>query len=57
MLADVIGEEFGTILITLAAEREKLLTEGNRSTYYNKILRSRARELLTKLINQKERVP
>lgn len=57
MLADEIGEEYGTILKTLSAEREKLLTEGGHSTYNNQVLRSRARELLNELTEHKERVP
>jgi precorrin-2 dehydrogenase/sirohydrochlorin ferrochelatase len=57
LLAAVIGEEYGKILATLAAEREKLLTEGGPSTYNNKVLRSRARELIHELITHKERVP
>lgn len=56
-LAAVIGEEYGAILATLAAGREKLLTEGRPSTYNNQILRSRARELINELIEHKERVP
>jgi len=57
LLATVIGEEYGMILTTLAAEREKLLTEGSPSTYNNQILRSRARELIHELTTHKERVP
>jgi precorrin-2 dehydrogenase/sirohydrochlorin ferrochelatase len=57
MLSTVIGEEYGRILATLALEREKLLTEGAHSTYNNKILRSRARELIHELTKHKERVP
>ena len=57
LLAGVIGEEYGTILETLSAEREKLLTEGGHSTYNNQVLRSRARELLNELTEHKERVP
>jgi precorrin-2 dehydrogenase/sirohydrochlorin ferrochelatase len=57
LIATVIGEEFGSILATLAVEREKLLTEGRHSTYNNKILRSRARELINKFTEHKERVP
>jgi precorrin-2 dehydrogenase/sirohydrochlorin ferrochelatase len=56
-LASKIGEEYGIILETLAVEREKLLTEGSHSTYNNKILRSRARELINELTKRKERVP
>jgi precorrin-2 dehydrogenase/sirohydrochlorin ferrochelatase len=57
MLATIIGEEYSTVLSTLALEREKLLTEGSHSTYNNKILRSRARELIIDLTGHKERVP
>jgi precorrin-2 dehydrogenase/sirohydrochlorin ferrochelatase len=57
LLATVIGEEYGSILATLALEREKLLTEGNCSTYNNQILRSRARELINEFTERKERVP
>jgi precorrin-2 dehydrogenase/sirohydrochlorin ferrochelatase len=57
LIAGVIGEEYGIILETLAIDREKLLTEGGHSTYNNKILRSRARELINKLTEHKERVP
>jgi len=56
-IATVIGQEYGLILATLAAEREKLLTEGRHSTYNNKILRSRARELINELTEHKDRVP
>lgn len=56
-IASVIGEEYGTILATLALEREKLLTEGRHSTYNNQILRSRARELINGLNKHKDRVP
>lgn len=57
LLATVIGEEYGSILAALAAEREKLLTEGAPSTYNNQILRSRARELIDEFTKHKERVP
>jgi precorrin-2 dehydrogenase/sirohydrochlorin ferrochelatase len=57
LLACEIGIEYGIILETLATEREKLLTEGNQSTYNNQILRSRARELINELTKHKERVP
>ena len=57
ILASEIGEEYGTILETLATEREKLLTEGSHSTYNKQVLRSRARELINELIQHKERVP
>ena len=57
VLATVIGEEYGTILATLAVEREKLLTEGSHSSYNRQILNSRARELINELAEHKERVP
>ena len=57
LIATLIGEEYGSALQTLAAEREKLLTEGRHSTYNSQILRSRARELINELIERKERVP
>ena len=57
LLAGVFGEEYGEILATLSAEREKLLTEGRPSTYNKQVLRSRARELLNELAEHKERVP
>lgn len=54
LIATVIGDEYGQILQTLAAEREKLLTEGSPSTYNKQILRSRARELIQELTERKE---
>lgn len=57
VIAAELGEEFGSILETLTLEREKLLTEGSPSTYNNKILRSRAWELINELNKHKERVP
>jgi len=57
IIADLIGEEFGTILETLSTEREKLLTEGHCSTYNRQVLSSRARELIIELTEYKERVP
>jgi len=54
LLAIVICEEYGKILETLAMEREKLLTEGNLSTYNNQILRSKARQLLDELSTRKD---
>ncbi len=46
VIADVIGDEYGIVLETLAAEREKLLTAGSPYNYNIKILRARAQELL-----------
>jgi precorrin-2 dehydrogenase/sirohydrochlorin ferrochelatase len=57
MLATIIGEEYSTVLSTLALEREKLLTEGCHSTYNMQVLRSRARELINELSEHKDRVP
>ena len=57
LIANDIGEEFGVLLETLAAEREKLLTEGSPSTYNTQVLRSRTRELINELTKHKERVP
>jgi precorrin-2 dehydrogenase/sirohydrochlorin ferrochelatase len=57
LLATIIGEEYSTILSTLALEREKLLTEGCHSTYNTQVLRSRARELINELSEHKDRVP
>lgn len=54
MLADIIGEEYGRILDQLAAEREKLLTDGNSSTYNTKVLRSLARRLIAELTERKD---
>jgi precorrin-2 dehydrogenase/sirohydrochlorin ferrochelatase len=56
MLATVIGNEYGIILETLAAEREKLLTEDRHSTYNKDLLRSRTRELIRELTERKESV-
>lgn len=57
LIAGLIDERYGTALEQLAVEREKLLTEGNSSTYNTKIMRSRARELIAQLTERKERVP
>jgi precorrin-2 dehydrogenase/sirohydrochlorin ferrochelatase len=57
IIAGDIGTGYGTILETLSAEREKLLTEGNPSTYNMQVLRSRARELINELTEHKDRVP
>jgi precorrin-2 dehydrogenase/sirohydrochlorin ferrochelatase len=54
LIATIIGEEYGSALQTLAAEREKLLTEGRHSTYNKQILRSRARELINQLTERKD---
>jgi precorrin-2 dehydrogenase/sirohydrochlorin ferrochelatase len=48
-LAGVIGVDYGVALERLAVEREKLLTEGNDSTYNNKIVRLLAARLIAEL--------
>jgi len=53
-LAEVIGDEYGAALERLALEREKLLTEGNDSTYNNKIVRLLAARLIAELSGHKE---
>lgn len=49
LLAGVIGDEYGKALERLAAEREKLLTEGNGNTYNKKIIRALALDMIAKL--------
>lgn len=53
-IAEIVGEEYGILLEHTAAEREKLLTEGNTSTYNNKIVRDLAACLLAEMQNHKE---
>ena len=53
-LAGVIGDDYGIALERLAVEREKLLTEGNDSTYNNKIVRLLAARLIAELSGHKE---
>jgi precorrin-2 dehydrogenase/sirohydrochlorin ferrochelatase len=48
-IAAVIGEEYATALDRLARDREKLLTEGNGSTYNARLVRSQAERLMTEL--------
>jgi precorrin-2 dehydrogenase / sirohydrochlorin ferrochelatase len=54
IIARLIGNEYGEILEVLAAEREKLLTEGKGNTYNKQILDSRARQLLAELSTRKD---
>ena len=56
LIATVINEEYGMMLERLAAEREKLLTEGTPSTYNSAFLRSRSGEIMSEFMNNKERV-
>lgn len=53
-LAEVVGDDYGAALERLALEREKLLTEGNDSTYNNKIVRLLAGRLIAELSGHKE---
>jgi siroheme synthase-like protein len=53
-IAGVIGDDYGSALEQLAGEREKLLTEGNTSSYNAKVVRSHAQRLMAQLSNQKE---
>jgi precorrin-2 dehydrogenase/sirohydrochlorin ferrochelatase len=53
-IAGRIGHGYGTILDQVAAEREKLLTNGRSSTYNTRVLHSLARRLLAELTERKE---
>lgn len=57
VLATVIGDDYGIALERLALEREKLLTEGNGSTYNKKVIRDYAMSLINELTENKEQVP
>ena len=57
VLAEVIGDDYGIALEQLALEREKLLTEGNGSTYNKKVIRAHAMRLINELTQHKEQVP
>jgi precorrin-2 dehydrogenase/sirohydrochlorin ferrochelatase len=56
-IAGHIGNDYGAILDQLAAEREKLLTNGGTSTYNVQVLRSLARRLIAELTERKEPLP
>ncbi len=56
-IAGHIGSEYGGILELLAAEREKLLTDGRHSTYNTRILRSLAKRLITEFTEREEPLP
>ncbi len=56
-IAGHIGHEYGIILDRLAAEREKLLTNGSSSTYNTQVLRSLASRLLDQFTERKESLP
>lgn len=53
-IARLIGNSYGSALEQLAAEREKLLTEGNSSTYNAKIVRLLAQRLIEELSDHKD---
>jgi precorrin-2 dehydrogenase/sirohydrochlorin ferrochelatase len=56
-IAGYVGDEYGSILGLLAAEREKLLTNGSPSTYNTPVLHSLARRLLAEVTERKEPPP
>lgn len=56
-IASHIGNEYGYALEQLAAERQKLLTNGGSSTYNVQVLRSLARRLIAELTERKEPLP
>lgn len=49
VIAGLIGDDYGTVLEHLATEREKLLTEGNQSTYNRQIVRALSQRLIAGL--------
>jgi len=53
-IASMIGNEYGQILEQLSQEREKLLTDGDSSTYNALVLRSRAVQLINELTERKD---
>lgn len=56
-IARHIGTEYGAILEQIAAEREKLLTNGSSSTYNTRVLRSLAKRLIAEFTKRKEPLP
>jgi siroheme synthase-like protein len=56
-IAGHIGSEYSAILELVAAEREKLLTNGSSSTYNTQVLRTLAKHLITELTERKEPLP
>jgi precorrin-2 dehydrogenase/sirohydrochlorin ferrochelatase len=54
VIAGFIGEDYGAALERLSAEREKLLTEGNDSTYNAQLVRSGVQSVIAELSNRKE---
>jgi precorrin-2 dehydrogenase/sirohydrochlorin ferrochelatase len=53
-IAGVIGDDYAGLVEELALEREKLLTEGNGTTYNKELLRSKARRLINELSERKD---
>ena len=56
-IAGLIGSAYGVILEQLAAEREKLLTNGSSSTYNATVLRSLSSRLIAEFTERKEPLP
>lgn len=54
MIAGIVGDEYGAALERLAAEREKLLTDGSASTYNTQVLRSLAGRLIAEIAERKD---
>jgi precorrin-2 dehydrogenase/sirohydrochlorin ferrochelatase len=54
VIAGVIGDDYAGLVEELAFEREKLLTEGNGTTYNKELLRSKARRLIAELSERKD---
>jgi precorrin-2 dehydrogenase/sirohydrochlorin ferrochelatase len=54
VIAGLIGNDYADLVERLAAEREKLLTEGNGTTYNKKLLRAEARRLIAELSERKD---
>lgn len=54
VISDVIGENYGVALEQLSVQREKLLTEGNASTYNAQIVRSSVESAIAELSGRKE---
>jgi siroheme synthase (precorrin-2 oxidase/ferrochelatase) len=53
-ISAIISDDYGNALEQLAEEREKLLTEGNESSYNAEIVRAHAQRLMAQLTNKKE---
>ncbi|WP_223920496.1 bifunctional precorrin-2 dehydrogenase/sirohydrochlorin ferrochelatase [Geobacter sp. AOG2] len=53
-IAGMIGNDYAGLVEQLAAEREKLLTEGNGTTYNKTLLRTMARRLVAELSARKD---